>query len=353
MKLDIIIGNPPYHEKDTSRDGVSVILYNKFINTCLNYTNKLIFIIPTRWLSDTPRGSSPQWLEQMRNRTDYKTLIEYSDSTQVFNGVSVNGGVGIFYIDKNYIGEADITYTNNNGNIIKRKGYLATLGVVIRHPEVISIVNKVQNTFGKENYTLRNSIKDLIGSTREFSKSKGDGSNYLDSNWSDFNLESDDIHYIKFYTNKKITPNNTGIGYITEEDLPPGTLDLAKEFKLFTLRSTDKQDKYINEIFIGGTNCCCSTTYAPIHGKEIDTIEKGNNYIKYISTAFAKTLIAEVKNTQHVSSDTFALIPIQDFSQNSDINWNTTIEEINQQLYKKYNLSQEEITYIKNVANSI
>ncbi len=37
----------------------------------------------------------------------------------------------------------------------------------------------------------------------------------------------------------------------------------------------------------------------------------------------------------------------QDFTENSDIDWSKTISEIDQQLYKKYGLSKEEIDFIE------
>ena len=42
-------------------------------------------------------------------------------------------------------------------------------------------------------------------------------------------------------------------------------------------------------------------------------------------------------------------MPLQDFTPNSDINWSQSIPEIDQQLYKKYNLSEEEIVFIENM----
>ena len=38
---------------------------------------------------------------------------------------------------------------------------------------------------------------------------------------------------------------------------------------------------------------------------------------------------------------------MQDFSSQSDIDWNQSISDIDKQLYKKYNLSEAEIAYIE------
>lgn len=40
-------------------------------------------------------------------------------------------------------------------------------------------------------------------------------------------------------------------------------------------------------------------------------------------------------------------MPLQDFTPNSDIDWSKSIPEIDQQLYKKYGLSPEEIEFIE------
>lgn len=50
---------------------------------------------------------------------------------------------------------------------------------------------------------------------------------------------------------------------------------------------------------------------------------------------------------QHNPPATWAKVPLQDFTSNSDIDWSKTIPEIDSQLYKKYNLNDEEINFIE------
>ena len=40
-------------------------------------------------------------------------------------------------------------------------------------------------------------------------------------------------------------------------------------------------------------------------------------------------------------------VPLQDFTSNSDIDWSQSITDIDKKLYKKYNLTEEEIAYIE------
>ena len=59
-------------------------------------------------------------------------------------------------------------------------------------------------------------------------------------------------------------------------------------------------------------------------------------------------MLGTMKVTQHnQSKEVWKNVPIQDFTANSDIDWSQSIENIDQQLYKKYNLSQEEIDFIE------
>ena len=42
-------------------------------------------------------------------------------------------------------------------------------------------------------------------------------------------------------------------------------------------------------------------------------------------------------------------VPLQDFTGNSDIDWSKPIPDIDKQLYKKYNLTKEEIAFIEKI----
>lgn len=53
--------------------------------------------------------------------------------------------------------------------------------------------------------------------------------------------------------------------------------------------------------------------------------------------------------TQHNSKEVWQFVPLQDFTSNSDIDWTKSIPEIDQQLYKKYQLSAEEVAFIESM----
>lgn len=53
------------------------------------------------------------------------------------------------------------------------------------------------------------------------------------------------------------------------------------------------------------------------------------------------------KVTQNMTGDTWSEVPVQDFTESSDIDWSKSVAEIDQQLYKKYGLSEDEINFIE------
>ena len=69
--------------------------------------------------------------------------------------------------------------------------------------------------------------------------------------------------------------------------------------------------------------------------------------LKYIKSKFARTMLGALKVTQDNPRETWANVPMQDFTSSSDIDWSVSIPEIDQQLYKKYGLSADEINFIK------
>ena len=71
------------------------------------------------------------------------------------------------------------------------------------------------------------------------------------------------------------------------------------------------------------------------------------NLSQYIKTKFFRALLGIKKVTQHCPPSVWNMIPLQDFTPDSDIDWSTSIPEIDRQLYTKYDLDEKEITFIE------
>ena len=68
---------------------------------------------------------------------------------------------------------------------------------------------------------------------------------------------------------------------------------------------------------------------------------------KYIISKFARTMLGVLKITQHNPISTWKYVPLQDFTNHSDIDWTKSVHEIDLQLYDKYGLSADERNFIE------
>jgi hypothetical protein len=66
-----------------------------------------------------------------------------------------------------------------------------------------------------------------------------------------------------------------------------------------------------------------------------------------LKSKFLRILVSAVKITQHAQSNAYRFAPLQDFTSSRDIDWSAPIEDIDRQLYRKYNLSDEEVSLIE------
>ena len=94
-------------------------------------------------------------------------------------------------------------------------------------------------------------------------------------------------------------------------------------------------------------NDVCTDSYLIIGASEYKSIVE--NEYKYIQTRFTRFLLMQAVSSINLSPDKFQFIPLQDFTEKSDINWNNSVAEIDQQLYIKYNLSDKEISFIESM----
>ena len=74
---------------------------------------------------------------------------------------------------------------------------------------------------------------------------------------------------------------------------------------------------------------------------------EAQNALKYIKSKFCRTMLGILKITQDNNRDTWRMVPLQDFTAHSDIDWSKSVVEIDRQLYRKYDLTADEIEFIE------
>ena len=88
--------------------------------------------------------------------------------------------------------------------------------------------------------------------------------------------------------------------------------------------------------FVGEQGSVCTEAYLAIGINKLDSINSAYNLAKYLKTKFARFMHCLAKASQDATSKTYCFIPVQDFS-------NSWTDEM---LYKKYNLTDDEIAFI-------
>ena len=108
MKFDVVIGNPPYQEELQGTSDKPI--YHHFMDESYKISRKSVLITPARFLFKA--GKTPKsWNEKMLLNEHFKVMYYVQDSSKVFPGTDIKGGVTISYHDNDRIFGAIKTYT--------------------------------------------------------------------------------------------------------------------------------------------------------------------------------------------------------------------------------------------------
>ena len=334
MKFDAIVGNPPYQIMATGDANGSDPIYHLFIDAACKLGEKVSFIHPARFLFNA--GKTPKdWNEKMLNDEHYKVVQYWANSGDVFPTVDIKGGVAVTYWDKKKTFEKIGTFTSYPElNGIKKKAAPTE--------EINSLMSIMYNQTNFDLDVLLKEHPDYI---------KGIGSEGKDRR-----LEKNIFDKIPLFTEEKSNEDDIKIlGVIKNKRcyrfIPRKYLDISHEnlmkYKVLVPRSNGSGaiGEVLSTPILGEPILGYTRTFLGIGA--FDSKEEAENALKYVRTKFARTMLGILKITQDNPIETWRLVPLQDFTTKSDIAWNQSIPEIDKQLYKKYNLSKEEIAFIE------
>lgn len=336
MKFDYIVSNPPYNS-DFSNSGdngnYAAPVYNEFLDAAYEVGNKVEMIHPARFLSNA--GSTPKdWNKKMLNDPHLKVLYYEQDSSKIFSNTDIKGGIAITYRDdtKNY-GAIDVFTPYDELRTINSK-------VSALSKQSIKDIIYTQNKFNLDTlYLAHPEYQSNIGSGGKDKRFRNNIFEKVPCFVTEL-IHQSDIAVIGVVKNKRTWR------YIAEEYVDLEHENLRK-WKVIVPRANGKGllGEPLSSPVVIAPNQGYTQTFLGIGA--FDSEMEANNLLKYIKSKFLRTMLSVLKVDQHNERETWAKVPTQDFTANSDIDWSKSIPEIDQQLYRKYGLSEEEINFIE------
>ncbi len=339
MKFDAVVGNPPYQETISNNDSnrsLSKQLFPEFIKLTIKLNPKYSSLItPSRWFTgEAQDGSFISLRKFVKEHNHFVSIYNYSIASNVFNNVWIAGGVNYYLYDRDYSGKVDF-YTCNNVKKEKqtRDLFEEGLDIVINSGENYAILQKVR----KGDFVSLTTItkgRDAFGITGKNAKNVSEAI-FFDGAY-ELRCAHEEIRYVK-------------------KDIITKNMDIANKWKVFISKGNggagtlgdEKQVAILGKPYLGKAKSVCTDSLIPIGC--FDTEAEALNLQKYIKTKFLRYIVGILKVSQNVYQNVYQFVPLQDFTEKSDIDWSKSVTEIDQQLYKKYNLSDEEITFIESM----
>ena len=332
MKFDFVIGNPPYQD-DTlgDNDTFAPPVYNLFMDASYAVADKVELIHPARFLFNA--GATPKaWNQKMLNDEHFKVLYYEQDGNKIFVGKDIKGGIAVTYYDNTKKFGAIETFThfeelNSIMKKVKSNSSFKSLSDIVITRTAYRLTDKMHEDYPSaesqlskgHRYDMSTNIFDRL--PQIFYDEKPD----------------DEFEYIKILGRQ----NNNRVYKYVRRNYINNVCNLEK-YKVILPKSNGSGaiGEVLSTPLVGNTESFISIG-------AFDTYEKATNALKYIKGKFSRAMLGILKITQDNPPERWLYVPLQDFTENSDIDWTKSISEIDQQLYKKYNLTQDEINFIE------
>ncbi len=336
MKFDFVIGNPPYQDDVKNKGDRPNPVYDRFMDAAYGIGECVELITPARFLFNA--GQTPKiWNKKMLEDEHLKVLLYEPDASKIFSDTEIKGGVVITLRDKNKkFGEIGTFTPFGELNSIVKK---ITSCVDIKKRLNTIIASQGLYRFSEKFFSDYPEVLNIIGA--------GTGNKIVSS-------IIEKLPQVFVETPKKGKQYVRMLGRIRNQRayrfIQRQYLENNKHIDSFNLfipeaNNNGQFGETLTEPTIGYPNDVTSDTFlsAGTFASEVEP----HNLARYIKTKFFRALLGVKKVTQHCPPAVWSMIPLQDFTSSSDIDWSKSISEIDAQLYKKYKLTKEEIAFIE------
>lgn len=332
MKFNAVVGNPPYQIEGRGESNAKGSIYYLFIDMGNKISDICTLIHPARFLFNA--GNTPQeWNDKILNDKHFSVVKYWADSSIIFPDVDIKGGIAITLYNKKNEHEPIRIFTANKEltSILEkvRTKMQCSLSSVITNRGIYkySDLAYLEQPIAMKKTADRRIAPSSFERMPElfFEEKPNDGYEYIQIlgnikgeryyRWfrKDYVSSTDNLNVYKV-----LVPKANGSGAIGEVLSTP----------------------LIGSPLIGFTE-----TYISIGATSNE--EEAVAILKYVKSKFVRTMLGILKVTQNNPKETWAYVPLQDFTDKSDIDWSKSVAEIDQQLYKKYNLDDSEIAFIE------
>lgn len=336
MNFNAIVGNPPYQRNTTEQGSQATPLYDKFVIAAKKIQPEyLSMIMPSRWLASTNINCLNDFRSNMVGDSNLKKIIDFTSARDCFENVNISGGICYFLWDKKYKGECDFTNVRE-GKISRMNRKLNEFPIIFHFNEAVSIVNKIE----KKDYIPLNKIVSAVNP---------------------FNIPTTIKGTIKKIRDDDLILHTSKGKFFIEKDRISKGIELIDKYKVLLSQTipgkageTGKDGKhpvFASTLKVINKNEVCTHSYIVIGNYNNEN--EANNLLKYLKTKMVRFLTYLSVTSIHLTQNNFKFVPLQDFTDNSDIKWSTSIEEIDKQLYRKYDLTNEEIDFINSTIKPI
>lgn len=331
MKFSAVVGNPPYQVIDGGGTGSSAqAIYNRFVDMSRELAPDYIsMIMPSRWM--TGGKGLDDFRASMLNDKRIRILHDYLDARFCFPTVSIEGGVCYFLWNGAQEGKCKfVSHSQNSSTATERFLADGESDIVIRDAGALAIVNKVHDT--DESFSSLVHTRNLFKiDTKELQVSLTNGGYKVLGRYG----QKRGLQYLKHYSTKDARANSF-LGkykvFISKADGAAGQLGNPIPARI------------IGKAEFGMPDVICTETFLAIG--PFDTEFEAKSVVKYMATKFFRFLVG-ARKLKNMTQETYSFVPQQDYTENSDIDWQKSISEIDKQLYTKYGLNQEEIDFIE------
>lgn len=340
MQFNAIVGNPPYQENISGEDGNASLgkqLFPWFVISAIKLQPQYSTLItPSRWFTgDAQDKSFVKLREFVKENNHISKIFNYKDEKEIFQNVEIKGGINYFLYQKDYKNKVQfVNRYKGREESSYRNLFEKGMDIIINDDKNYPILQKIKNndfiplttiTTGRNAFGIigKESVVKSISQQQRFSGS------------CELRCKANEIRYIE---EKEVTKN----------------IEIFNSYKVFISKSAGNPNsdmKVIGYPYIGEKRTACTDSLIPI-GK-FESIDEAKALQKYLKTKFLRFMVSILKTSQNVTQIVYEFVPMQNFTNNSDIDWSRSVHEIDLQLYKKYKLTDDEISYIESKIKEI